>query len=101
MATRITEGVQRPSPIEMAVNGRMITTYPGESLAAALLANGIRSFRRTACGQMRGPFCNMGVCFECLVEVQNQGLVRACMTPATDGMRITLPGIQTDGSQEG
>ena len=36
---------------------------------------------------MRGPYCNMGVCFECVIEVDG-ALVQACMTPVRAGMHV-------------
>ena len=30
----------------------------------------------------------MGVCFECLVEIDDQGSVQSCLTPVVAGMRI-------------
>jgi len=30
----------------------------------------------------------MGVCFECLVEINGQGSVQACLTPVQDGMSV-------------
>ena len=84
--TRIAEGVTRPAAFTIDVDGEAVEAYPGESLAAVLLAGGIRAFRTTASGP-RGPFCNMGVCFECLVEVDG-ALLRACTTAARAGMRV-------------
>lgn len=85
--TRIETGVERPGPVTIAVDGDEVQAYPGESLAAALLASGRRAFRRTAAGDARGPFCNMGVCFECMVEVDGRR-VRACTTPVVAGMDV-------------
>ena len=65
---------------------------PQITLAAALLANGITTTRYTAIDQQpRGPFCMMGVCFECRVTVDDIPNVQSCMTPVRDGMRVTLP----------
>ena len=36
----------------------------------------------------RAPYCMMGVCFECLVEIDGQGSVQSCLTPVAAGMRI-------------
>ena len=75
-------------PLELVVDGKPIVAYPGETIATALLAAGRRAFRRTGRGDLRGPFCNMGVCFDCLVTVDGAAGVRACMTAARDGMRV-------------
>lgn len=75
----------------MTFDGREIAARPGESVAAALLRHGIIGFRQ-APGGLRGPVCGMGVCFECSVEITRPGghptVLRACMTPAEEGMSI-------------
>ena len=80
--------MRRPDPVEIEVDGERVAAFPGESLAAALLAGGVRTFRRTRNGSPRGPFCNMGVCFDCAVEVDGEGPVRACVTPVRAGMAV-------------
>ncbi len=96
--SRIEAGVERPEPVAFSVDGEPLTAYAGESLAAALLAAGRRVFRRTAAGEPRGPFCNMGVCFDCIVEVDGARRVRACMTPVRPGMVVSTrsAGAATD-----
>jgi predicted molibdopterin-dependent oxidoreductase YjgC len=63
----------------------------GANLAAALLAAGIGVFRHTpVSGAPRGPFCMMGACFDCLVEID--GVVRqACMMQVSEGLAISRP----------
>lgn len=60
--------------------GERLTGRRGESLAAALTAAGIRALRVTRDEESRGMFCGMGVCQECLVEVDGVANQRACMT---------------------
>jgi D-hydroxyproline dehydrogenase subunit gamma len=83
---RIERGVTRTEPLTIDVDGMPMTAYAGESVAAVLLADGRRAFRSTAAGP-RGPFCNMGVCFECVVEVDGVRS-RACMTAVRAGMTV-------------
>lgn len=52
----------------------------GESLAAALTAAGVRILRETRSGSPRGMFCGMGVCQDCLVQIDGRRFQRACMT---------------------
>jgi NADPH-dependent 2,4-dienoyl-CoA reductase/sulfur reductase-like enzyme len=66
--------------IEIEFEGRRLQAREGESLAATLTAHGIRDFRTTRCGAERGIFCGMGVCQDCLVEVDGRANERACMT---------------------
>ena len=87
-ATRIEHAVTRPASVAIEVDGQRVDAYPGESLATALLAAGVRAFRRTRSRAPRGPVCNMGVCFECVVTVDGAPGVRACATPVSEGMRV-------------
>ena len=72
------------------VNGQAVPARHGQTIAAALLAAGKRVFGRTGCGQSRGLFCGMGVCFDCLVTVNGISEQRACMTLVQPGMQIQL-----------
>ena len=75
--------------ITLFVDGRVVTAYEGETVAAVLLAEGQRTFRRTPHGdEARGLFCGMGVCYDCLVTVDGRANVRACLTPVGEGMRV-------------
>ncbi|MDB5785034.1 FAD-dependent oxidoreductase [Caballeronia mineralivorans] len=66
--------------IPIQFDGETLHARPGETLAATLIAHGIQDFRTTASGQPRGVFCGMGVCQDCLVEVDGVANRRACMT---------------------
>ncbi len=75
--------------ITFTFQGHAITAKTGQSLAAALTKAGHRNFRETAKSAERGMFCGMGVCQDCLVTVDGKPNVRACMSPAKDGMTVT------------
>lgn len=61
----------------------------GESVAAALLAHGVASVRATAVsGRPRGPYCMMGVCHDCLVEIDGAQNRQACRVQVAEGMRV-------------
>jgi predicted molibdopterin-dependent oxidoreductase YjgC len=71
------------------VDGRPVSTYAGQTVAALLFANGIRVFGRSAHGgEPRGVFCGIGVCYECLVTVNGEANTRACVTTVASGMVI-------------
>jgi sarcosine oxidase subunit alpha len=83
--------VERGTAIHLLVNGEPVGAFEGETVAAALLATGRRTLRHTnLLGQARGLFCVMGVCFDCVVEIDGRTGVRACMTPVRDGMRVEV-----------
>ncbi|WP_237214128.1 (2Fe-2S)-binding protein, partial [Falsiroseomonas oryziterrae] len=71
-----------------AAGTRAIPLRPGQTVAAALTEAGIRGFRATRRGGERGMFCGMGVCQDCLVEVDGEPNSRACMTKARPGMEL-------------
>lgn len=71
-------------------NGDEYTALEGETIAAALLAAGVRTLRvHEEKGTPRGIYCNIGHCFECRVSVNSMPTVRACMTLVQDGMEVT------------
>ena len=77
--------------VSVSLDGAPIELPDGANLAAALLAVGVDVFRRThVSGAPRGPFCMMGACFDCFVEID--GVARqACMVQVTQGLQITRP----------
>jgi len=78
-----------PAALTIFVDGRPVTAEAGESVAAVLLRQPEGWCRTTPVSQSRrAPYCMMGVCFECLVEVDEQGSVQSCLTSVRDGMRI-------------
>ncbi len=57
--------------------------------AAALLALGRTACRETAdSGAPRGPYCMMGVCFDCLVVIDGVGNRQGCLVPLREGMAV-------------
>lgn len=61
----------------------------GESAAAVLLRQEACWARLTPVKETkRAPYCMMGVCFDCLAEVDGVGSVQTCLTTVEDGMRI-------------
>ncbi|MFK7937885.1 MAG: (2Fe-2S)-binding protein [Roseovarius sp.] len=77
--------------VDVSFDGQTLSLPDGSNLAAALLAAGVGVFRHTpVSGAPRAPFCMMGACFDCLVEVD--GVVRqACMLNVSEGLQITRP----------
>jgi predicted molibdopterin-dependent oxidoreductase YjgC len=80
--------IARGPAVEVLIEGRPVTAYLGETVATVLLAEGHLAMRTTVEGSPRGVFCGMGVCFDCLVVVDDRPNTRACMTFVQAGMRI-------------
>ena len=75
--------------VRFSFEGRTIGACAGDSVAAALLAAGETTLRDTpVSGARRAPYCMMGVCFDCLVEIDGVGNRQACLTPVANGMRV-------------
>lgn len=71
-------------------DGKEITADTGQSIGAALIAAGYRSWRTTRHGGApRGIFCGIGICFDCLVVVNGRPNQRACLTEACDGDEVS------------
>lgn len=81
--------VQRGKAIKVTVDGAPVEAFEGETIATVLLSAGIQTFRFTHKNKSpRGIYCGMGICYECLVTVNDIHAVRACVTMVEDGMRI-------------
>jgi NADP-dependent aldehyde dehydrogenase len=73
----------------ITLDGRQVPLRPGQSIGAALVSAGIRSWRTTRKGgRQRGMFCGIGICYDCLVTVDDVPNQRACLTPARPGMQV-------------
>jgi predicted molibdopterin-dependent oxidoreductase YjgC len=82
-------GLERGAPVSLTLDGRTVTAYEGETLAAVLLAEGHLATRTTTGGSPRGVYCGMGVCFDCLVVVDGVPNTRACVTWVREGMDVS------------
>ncbi|MGM8213239.1 (2Fe-2S)-binding protein [Virgibacillus sp. W0430] len=76
-------------PITFTYDGITYKGQRGDTIASALLANGIRTLRVHEETQTpRGIYCNIGHCFECRVTINNNSGIRACLTELEEGMII-------------
>jgi hypothetical protein len=87
MFVRIAEG--ESERINVLIDGKPFEGRQGDNIAAVLLLAGKIGCRRNfVSGEPRGPYCMMGVCFECLVRVDGIAGLQACMVPIQRGMCI-------------
>ena len=79
----------RRATVAVEIEGRSVQVPEGASAAAAVLIAGIGSIRDTAvAGSARAPYCMMGVCFDCLAEIDGEPNRQSCMVTVRPGMRI-------------
>ena len=80
---------QKIGMIKIYFEGELINAHKGQTVASALLEAGVKHFQNTTSrGSQRGPFCMMGVCFDCLVEIDEQPNQQACMVNVYQEMKI-------------
>jgi predicted molibdopterin-dependent oxidoreductase YjgC len=76
------------------IDGQPVECAESDTVAAVLLASGGSPYRRTIIsGAPRMPLCMMGVCFDCLVEIDGIANQQGCLRSVAPGMKINR---QTD-----
>ena len=73
------------------VNGKAIEVSEGETVGSVLLKRRQQALRNTRIeGKPRGMFCGIGICFDCIVTIDEVINQRACVTQLREGMRIEV-----------
>ena len=75
--------------VTVNIEGEDVQVPRGETVAATVLVHDLGYTRTTPISDRpRAPFCMMGVCFECLMEIDGLPNVQACQTEVAEGMKI-------------
>lgn len=76
-------------PVTIDFEGTLLQVNEGMTVAAAVLRHGTENSRTTPVHQhQRGPFCHMGVCYECLMNIDDQPNQQACRILVREGMKV-------------
>lgn len=87
--------LEEKQKVTFQFDGNTYEGREGDTIASALLVNGIRTLRKhEESGNPRGIYCNIGHCFECRVIVNGIPNVRACLTPIENDMVIESGKVQ-------
>ena len=78
-----------PEEFDIEVDGRTIPARRGQTIAAAILASGVRTFRKTRKHAPRGPYCGIGLCYECRMTVDGVPNVRTCVAFVKPGSKVS------------
>lgn len=86
--------MNRDKQVNLHINGQPLRIAAGTSVAAALrvvqasqpMAH-MGVARRSVQGEARAPFCGMGICQECRVNINGRRRL-ACQTGCADGMLV-------------
>jgi D-hydroxyproline dehydrogenase subunit gamma len=74
--------------IPLTIDGHPVRVPSGTSVAAAVLIARGSAFRRSVTGQLRGPLCGMGICYECRLTIDGLPQRTSCQTPCRAGMEV-------------
>ncbi len=75
--------------VTIHLDGELVRAPLGDTLAAVLLARGaVATGASAVTGAPRAPYCMIGSCFECLVEIDDLGQRQACLVAVREGMRV-------------
>ncbi len=75
--------------VEVTIDDTAIVAPVDASVAAAVLLHDLGHCRTTpVSGAMRAPYCMMGVCFDCLMEIDGVANRQACLVTVEEGMSI-------------
>jgi predicted molibdopterin-dependent oxidoreductase YjgC len=78
------------SDVRFTFDGVEMKAAAGSTVAAALIAQGILSWRSTRHeAAPRGLFCGIGQCFDCLITINGKAEIRACLDIIQDGDVLT------------
>ena len=81
-----------PAEVDVQIDGAATRALEGQTVAALLTSSGTPGWRRTSGEELRGAFCGIGMCNDCVVTVDGVARVKACLMPVRDGMRILTQG---------
>ena len=78
-------------PIALTVDGEPLAALEGDTVLTALLTSRGHLRRSEFHDGARAGFCLMAACQDCWVSLADGTRLRACSTPAADGMAIVTP----------
>ena len=75
------------SEITLRINGAPVSVPAGATVAVAMTI-AEQACRRSVNGELRGPLCGMGICFECRAVINGVPHSRSCQVPCEAGMDV-------------
>ena len=78
--------------VQLTVNGVAVTVPEYAMVSTAVAMAGVSGYRRSVSGELRGPLCGMGICFECRVTIDGRAHCRSCQVVCHAGMEVRTDG---------
>ena len=88
MFKSVLKGPDSAPDLFVFVNGIETSAWMGETVASVLLRVPGSGRTSPVSGNPRLPYCQMGVCFECLAIVDGVASTQGCLVPVKPGMKI-------------
>ena len=77
-----------PEQLTLTVNGKPVDVPSGATVAVAIALAGA-ACRKSVTGELRGPLCGMGICFECCAVIDGKPHCRSCQIVCEAGMKVS------------
>jgi predicted molibdopterin-dependent oxidoreductase YjgC len=75
--------------VSITVDGHDVLCRDGDTVAAVVMLHAALPYRYSILsGSERAPYCMMGICFECLIEIDGVPNQQGCLRRVEPGMRI-------------
>lgn len=76
--------------VTIVVDDTRVSVPAGISVAAAVLGHHHldETYTHPVDGSPRAPYCLMGVCFECMMEIDGESNVQSCLVTVREGLRV-------------
>ncbi|WP_170763328.1 (2Fe-2S)-binding protein [Ruegeria lacuscaerulensis] len=83
--------------VTLTINGQQVAAREGQTVWSAMAVSGQVETRKAALsGDARSAYCAMGVCFECMVNIDGLPNQQACLRRVSEGMNVTTQHIAED-----
>ena len=91
MFKRLNNPITASKTVRLIIEEKEIVAFQGDTVAAAMFVAGFTHTRNTpVIEKQRAPYCMMGICFDCLVEINGIPNQRACQTLVQEGMQVMI-----------
>jgi len=78
--------------IKLSLDNHVLDVDDDTTVAAVILNAEKTVFRTSVSGELRGPLCGMGICFECRVTINGIPHQRSCTRTVEDEMEVVTGG---------
>ena len=81
---------KRGAPVTFTFDGKAVSAFAGETIAVALHAAGFKTLSHSLeKHRPRGLYCAIGNCSSCMMVVDGESNVKACMELVREGMVVS------------